>query len=100
MGAEAEYKMKIVVADDEILARKAIASMLLRSDIPIEIVGEFDSGAQVLDYLNRTDGDVDILITDIRMMDIDRIGDIKVHYGKEIQDTGDPGIWLCRIFLC
>lgn len=71
MGAEAEYKMKIVVADDEILARKAIASMLLRSDIPIEIVGEFDSGAQVLDYLNRTDGDVDILITDIRMMDID-----------------------------
>ena len=71
MGAEAEYKMKIVVADDEILARKAITSMLLRSDIPIEIVGEFDSGAQVLDYLNRTDGDVDILITDIRMMDID-----------------------------
>ena len=71
MGAEAEYKMKIVVADDEILARKAIASMLLRSDIPVEIVGEFDSGSQVLDYLNKTDGDVDILITDIRMMDID-----------------------------
>ena len=42
MGAEAEYKMKIVVADDEILARKAIASMLLRSDIPVEIVGEFE----------------------------------------------------------
>lgn len=71
MNVEVECKMKVVVADDEALARKAIVSMLLRSDMPIEIVGEFDSGTQVLDYLEKTQGDADILITDIRMMDID-----------------------------
>lgn len=71
MNVEVENNMKVIVADDEALARKAIVSMLLRSDLPIEIVGEFDSGTHVMEYLKKTDGNADILITDIRMIDID-----------------------------
>ncbi|HHV10870.1 MAG TPA: response regulator [Clostridiales bacterium] len=63
--------IKILVADDELLARKAIINILQHSDIELEIMGEFDSGEAVITYLEETEGSADILITDIRMLDMD-----------------------------
>ena len=63
--------IRVLVADDELLARKAMASILQHSGIELQVIGEFDSAESILEYLETVDGNIDILITDIRMGDKD-----------------------------
>lgn len=56
---------KIVVADDEKLARDVVIKYILFLHLNFEIVGRFSKGSDVLDYIK--DYDVDVVITDIKM---------------------------------
>ena len=56
---------KILVADDEYYARKALVMMLEKSGLPISVNGDFEDGEEVIEYLQENEAD--IIITDIRM---------------------------------
>ena len=56
--------MRVLVADDELLARKRLARLLTAID-GVEIVGECDSGVGVLERIKS--GDVDVVLLDIHM---------------------------------
>lgn len=56
---------KIVVADDEKLARDVVIKYILFLHLNFEIVGRFSNGSDALDYIK--DYDVDVVITDIKM---------------------------------
>ena len=43
--------MKVLIADDEYYARKAMAKKVLQADPEAEILGDFENGVQVLEYL-------------------------------------------------
>ena len=60
---------KILVADDEYYARKALVMMLEKSELPISVNGDFEDGEEVIEYLRENEAD--IIITDIRMPNID-----------------------------
>ena len=56
---------KILVADDEYYARKALVMMLEKSELPISVNGDFEDGEEVIEFLQENEAD--IIITDIRM---------------------------------
>lgn len=60
---------KILVADDEYYARKALVMMLEKADLPIEIMGDFEDGQEIVNYLETKKAD--IVITDIKMPTLD-----------------------------
>lgn len=60
---------KILVADDEYYARKALIMMLQKSSLPIIVNGDFENGQEVIEYLQNNTAD--IIITDIRMPNMD-----------------------------
>ncbi len=61
--------MKIIVADDEIFARKAIIKMLREVEPEAEICLEAETGQEILDYMKENSAD--LVLTDIRMPDKD-----------------------------
>lgn len=63
--------MKILIADDEYYARKALAKKVLQVDPDAEILGDFENGAQVLVYLEEHPDEADVLLTDVKMPEID-----------------------------
>lgn len=42
---------KILVADDEYHARKALVMMLEKSELPISVNGDFEDGEEVIEFL-------------------------------------------------
>lgn len=60
---------KIIVAEDEYFARKVLVKMLKELGNGIEICGEAETGLEVLELMEMQN--VDIVITDIRMPDMD-----------------------------
>lgn len=60
---------KILVADDEYYARKALIMMIQKSSLPVIVNGDFENGQEVVEYLHNNTAD--IIITDIRMPDMD-----------------------------
>ncbi len=58
--------MKVLVADDEFYARKALVKILKEIDSEIAVVADVETGIEVLDYL-QSDPAVDVVLTDIRM---------------------------------
>ena len=60
---------KILVADDEYYARKALVMMLEKSGLPISVNGDFEDGEEVIEYLQENEAD--IIITDIWMPNVD-----------------------------
>ena len=58
--------LRVIVADDEALARRRIVRLLSVMD-GIEIVAECASGHEVLLELARPDAEVDVLVLDVRM---------------------------------
>ena len=46
--------MKVLIADDEYYARKAMAKKVLQADPEAEILGDFENGVQVLEYLEAS----------------------------------------------
>ncbi|MGN0299466.1 MAG: response regulator [Lachnospiraceae bacterium] len=65
---------KVIIADDEYFSRKALVKMLGKQK-EIEVCCEAESGIDVLEYLE--DHAADILITDIRMPEMDGLELIK-----------------------
>ena len=44
---------KILVADDEYYARKALVMMLEKSELPISVNGDFEDGEDVIEFLQE-----------------------------------------------
>ncbi len=63
--------MKVLIADDEYYARKAMAKKVLQADPDAEILGDFENGVQVLAYLEAHPDEADVLLTDVKMPEID-----------------------------
>lgn len=59
-------EMKVLVADDEFYARKALVKILKEIDPEISVAADVETGAEILEYL-RKDPAVDVVLTDIRM---------------------------------
>jgi len=70
--------MRVLIADDEPLARRALAQ-LLGTHADVEIVGECEDGADVRDDLGRAD--VDVLFLDVRMPELSGIEAAKLVTG-------------------
>ena len=61
-----EEKIKIIIADDEVLFQQGI-SFILSREKNIEIVKEVNDGKQLMDYLNSIDDLPDIILMDLKM---------------------------------
>ncbi|HZI40600.1 MAG TPA: response regulator, partial [Gemmatimonadaceae bacterium] len=59
--------MRVLIADDEPLARRALAQLLVKHT-DVEIAGECADGVEVRDALGRDT--VDVLLLDIRMPEL------------------------------
>ena len=61
--------MRIIVADDEFFARKALVKRIEELTIEIEFCKEAENGREVLELLEEERAD--LVVTDIRMPDMD-----------------------------
>lgn len=59
--------MRILIADDEYYARKAMAKKVLQASPDAEIMGDFENGIQVLEYLEEHPDEIDVVLTDVKM---------------------------------
>ena len=78
-SAPAEIPIRIVIADDEPLARRGIR-LLLERDSGIEIVGEASTGVEAADLIQRLRPD--LVFLDVQMVGCD---------GFETLDRVGPG---------
>ena len=63
--------MKILIADDEFYARKALAKKVIQANSEVEIMGDFENGVQVVEYLEAHPGEIDVVLTDVKMPEMD-----------------------------
>lgn len=84
MGTGVERALRVLIADDEELARRRLLR-LLGELAGVEIAGECSNGAEVLAFL-RGDVAVDVVLLDIRMPGLDGIetGALFPEQGPEI----------------
>lgn len=61
-----DKKIKIILADDEVLFRKGL-SFLLQREENIEILHEVSDGSELISFLNESDVHPDIIIMDLKM---------------------------------
>lgn len=61
--------IRVIVADDEFFARKALIKLLSKLPLEIEICGEGENGGEVMEILREKEAD--IVVTDIRMPEMD-----------------------------
>ena len=78
---QAQNPLKILIVDDEPLARDRLRTLLgdLAVQWPTEVVGEASNGLQALDCLRETP--VDVVLADIRMPGMDGI-ELATHLGR------------------
>jgi two-component system LytT family response regulator len=62
--SEPVQAMRVLVADDELIARKRLARLLAAMD-HVTVIGECDSGTAVLERVRA--GDVDVVLLDVQM---------------------------------
>ncbi|GGG07521.1 hypothetical protein GCM10010912_60200 [Paenibacillus albidus] len=67
--------LRIVIVDDEILIREGLARMIGKESSRFQVVGTYADGQQVLDELPELQ--IDVVITDIRMPQVDGLELIK-----------------------
>lgn len=60
-------KFKALIVDDEEMIRRGIARIIAGCGEEWEVVGTMADGQEALDYLHEHQGDIDLLITDVRM---------------------------------
>lgn len=68
--------IKTIIADDEILVRVGLKSMVNWQDMGFEIVGEAGDGIQALELCENEE--VDLVITDIKMPRMDGLELIRI----------------------
>lgn len=68
---------KVVVADDERNIRNGIVELMNWQEIGCEVAESFSNGRDVLQYLQRENTEVDIVVTDIQMPILDGISLLK-----------------------
>ena len=61
--------MRIIIADDEYYARKAILKMIKEWDSYVQVVADVENGKEVIELMKTSS--VDVVLTDIRMPNID-----------------------------
>ena len=59
--------MRIIVVDDDKIIRMGLIKILNKLFEDHDVVGDFQNGALALDYLKENEGQVDLVITDIKM---------------------------------
>ena len=59
-----KMNFKILVADDEYYARKALVMMLEKSGLPISVNGDFEDGEEVIEYLYNKEVNGKVIIND------------------------------------
>lgn len=69
---ESSKKIKVVIADDEVLFRKGI-SFLLNREANMEVVHEADDGANLLEFLKSDHALPDIILMDLKMPEINGV---------------------------
>lgn len=75
--------IKTMIVDDEARIRRSIERFVLSCGTPFEIVASCADGLEALEYLHSTNGDVHLIITDIKMPELDGIQlvqEAKKHY--------------------
>ncbi|MFT4144294.1 MAG: response regulator [Mobilitalea sp.] len=68
--------MNIFIADDDVIIRKGLRSIIEKSNLNCNVVGEASDGELALQYMEECDK-IDLLITDIRMPVMDGLELIK-----------------------
>lgn len=81
-----ENKIKMIIADDEILFRSGI-SFLLQREKNIDIVFEASNGQEVIDYLKSSENKPDIILMDLKMPELNGVEATKIvhKYYPEIK---------------
>ena len=72
-----KQSIKIVLADDELLFRKAIA-FLLQYENNFEVVYEASNGNEVINYINNCQQLPDIILMDLKMPDLNGVETTKI----------------------
>lgn len=82
--------MRIIVVDDDKIIRMGLIKILNKLFENHEVVGDFQNGALALDYLKENEGQVDLVITDIKMPVMTGIEFVK----SSINELKSPPIFL------
>ena len=83
--------MKVLVVDDDKLARKGLISIMDWGKYGFEVVGDVQNGRKALEFLK--DNEVDIVFTDIDMPEIDGI-ELMKRCKKEYEKGNDVVVVL------
>jgi len=76
-----EEKIKIIIADDEVLFQQGI-SFILSRESNIEITKEVNDGIQLMDFLNSVDDLPDIILMDLKMPHLNGVEATKLITAK------------------
>lgn len=82
--------MKIIVVDDDKIIRMGLIKILNKLFENHEVIGDFQNGALALQYLKENEGQVDLVITDIKMPVMTGIEFVE----KSINELKSPPIFL------
>ena len=74
-------KINIVLADDEVLFRKGI-SFLLQRELNFNIIFEANDGQELVDYLKSVEVLPDIVITDLKMPNLNGVETTKIIHAE------------------
>lgn len=76
-----EEKIKIVIADDELLFQKGI-SFILGREKNMEIINEVSNGQELMDFLNSIDDLPDVVLMDLKMPHLNGVEATKLMSSK------------------
>ena len=83
-------KIKIALADDEVLFRKGI-SFLLQREPDLEVIFEANNGRELVDFIQETDTLPDIILMDLKMPELDGVGATRIIHEK------NPGLRIIAL---
>lgn len=64
--------IRIMIADDEEVIRRGLEKITSRMDVEVEVIGSYGNGLEAWNHLSAmSSGDLDLLITDIKMPRMD-----------------------------
>ncbi|OMF23511.1 DNA-binding response regulator [Paenibacillus sp. FSL H8-0548] len=77
--------MNIIIADDEEFIRLGLEKILTKMDLDLKVIGSYSNGMDAWTHISKLgDGELDVLITDIKMPMMDGLKLIEHLRGKRI----------------